>query len=390
MGISIKFLCMVYGCGFSIAALVFILLRSTFAVYRCRAFTVVYWGVGLMLAGCGLAVIEKLDNIFTSAMMIRLLVIWLLTQLALAVIMPFIWAGQRLLQTAVSQCNRPADESRRGFIKMAALGVPGTVLGVNGYGSWNAANQLDFNERELAFGNLAAELDGYKIAQLSDVHLGLFFSLDRLEQLLDDIVVRQPDILVITGDFIDDINMVQDMAAILDKYYDKFPQGIWFIWGNHEYFRDFTRIEQALKGTRVKILRNSHALLKNAARPLYLLGVDYPWERSETARAAECQSMLDEAMTGVPHNATKVLLTHHPAIIDNAFAADIDLTLAGHTHGGQIEIFGVCLLPASYKYLRGLYEENGAYAYVNNGAGSWFPIRLGCPAEVTMFILRSI
>ena len=117
--------------------------------------------------------------------------------------------------------------------------------------------------------------------------------------------------------------------------------------------------------------------------------------------------MMEEALADVPLDAVKVLLAHHSDFIEQGIAHGIDLTLTGHTHGGQFAIGQTALLPVRYRYMRGFYGAGGALGsieggtvslptrvgdlsplgYVNAGAGSWFPLRVGCPPEITIFTL---
>ena len=90
-------------------------------------------------------------------------------------------------------------------------------------------------------------------------------------------------------------------------------------------------------------------------------------------------------MQGVPQGAVTIFLAHHPDFIDDAAAYGAALVLTGHTHGGQIGVFGIPLVPPVFKYMRGLYRVKDTIGYVHCGNGSWFPYRLGCPPEIAVF-----
>ncbi len=362
----------------------FLLLWYTFPTYRCKRFIYAYWGISLAAFLCVASGAHMTPLSMPPAVVVRLAVAWLAAQCALFLLLPFCALGKAAL------CRTGKDAatfSRRCFLKGLGIAIPVFAVGYSGYGAWSAARQIVWRKYDVAVYDLADELVGYTVAQLSDVHIGLFFSTERLDALISDIARQKPQALVITGDLIDAVEEIEHIAAVLEKHCGEFLDGIWFCWGNHEYFRDFPAIQNALSKTRVHILRNENALLKDASRPFYILGIDYPWAREAEQQAKECRAMLKKSLSGVPESAVKLLLTHHPAVIDAAFARKIDLTLAGHTHGGQIAIFGVNLLPLHYKYLRGLYRQGDETAYVNSGAGSWFPLRIGCPAEVVFFRL---
>ena len=100
------------------------------------------------------------------------------------------------------------------------------------------------------------------------------------------------------------------------------------------------------------------------------------------------KNFVDRAIEGVPDDAIKILLAHHPEFIDDGAERNFPLTLTGHTHGSQFGIFGVPLFPV-FKYTRGIVKHGDSIGYVHVGNGSWFPFRLGCPPEIAYFILRS-
>jgi predicted MPP superfamily phosphohydrolase len=117
--------------------------------------------------------------------------------------------------------------------------------------------------------------------------------------------------------------------------------------------------------------------------------VDYSFERDPDARNRKYRAMIGAALKNTPTDAATILLSHHSAAIDAAFANKIDLTLTGHTHGTQVGLFGRPLYKNAFKYIRGLYEYNGRYGYVSTGVSGWFPFRFGCPPEMAVFTLKS-
>ena len=124
----------------------------------------------------------------------------------------------------------------------------------------------------------------------------------------------------------------------------------------------------------------------DGAKPLYFAGTDYPHDRAQFDALAK--SMTDEALQGIPPNAVTVLLAHHPDFIDPGAAHGVSLVLTGHTHGGQLGLFGIPIVPPLFKYMRGLYRVKDTWGYVHSGNGSWFPYRFGCPPEIACFTLR--
>lgn len=314
--------------------------------------------------------------------LLQLLIIWFMFQLFLIAFVGLLL----LLRWAWYKCSEdvPFDESRRNMLKQAAV-LP-TACGISFYGGLYASRKILDVAQEVRLKNITG-LDGFKVAQLSDVHLGYFFSLEKLDETLAHIAAQKPDVLMITGDLFDDREMNDAAVSIVDSYVKSFPQGIYFCWGNHEYRRGFAQIEAALASSDIKVLRGQSDLLVPGERPLYVLGADDPQTLQGQEREAKCRATMAQALAGVPENAVKILLAHHSRFIDYAFDQQVDLTLTGHTHGGQIGLLGMSVVPI-FKYMRGMYQQGSLYGYVNSGAGSWCPFRFGCPAEVTYFTLR--
>lgn len=280
--------------------------------------------------------------------------------------------------------HTPFDASRRRLLKYS-LAYPAAAAAAGAYGGLYERNSLVCRDFYLPVEGLEASLDGFCIAQLSDVHLGMFFSLERLQKLLRQSVDTGADVLVLTGDIFDNDAMNVEAVQLIDRFTEHFPQGIFFCYGNHEHMRDMRRIRQALENTRIRVLVNEHVRLADGGRPLYLAGVDYPFPRERFAELEKVYAA--KALENIPKEAVTVLLAHHPDFIDDGRDYGVRLVLSGHTHGGQLGIFGVPLVPPLFHYMRGLYEKDGMSGYVHSGNGSWFPYRMGCPPEIACFHL---
>jgi len=275
--------------------------------------------------------------------------------------------------------------TRRQFLQGAIAAVPAMPLAMSTYGVLGGDYNIVLNRYTLPFAQLPPALDGFTIAQISDTHIGSFFSIDKLDRVLAMVRREKPDMLAITGDLVDDLALLSPMMERLTAFQRELPQGIFYCWGNHEYFRDIGRIRRAVEASPVTLLSNCSQQVKAG---LYLAGVDYPWGKNRAEQAERRRQYFAKAVHKIPAGAFTVLLTHHPDFFDNAFAAGVPLSLAGHTHGGQVSIRGVSLLPLQYKYMRGLYSQEGCCGYVSVGTGHWFPLRIGCPAEVSLFTLK--
>ncbi len=309
--------------------------------------------------------------------------VWLMFQLFVIAMLAVYLAARYIYRKNI---NTPVDASRRHFAKALAA-VPCAAAGASLYGSFVEKDSLVVRSYSLPVQGLGKRLQGYRIAQLSDVHLGPFFDLQALRNLLDKTAAEKPDVLVITGDLFDDASTTIQAAKLLDSYADSFPQGIFYCRGNHEHFRGIALVEIALANTRVHNLVNSCELVMDDERPLYIAGVDYPMEREQFDFLQEAYT--EQAMAGIPAGAVKVLLAHHPAFFDTAAKYDTELVLSGHTHGGQLGFFGLPLAPPIFRYMRGWYRQAHSALYVHCGNGSWFPFRLGCPPEIAVFRLQA-
>lgn len=320
--------------------------------------------------------------------------VWIIAQLLLLLILLIFFlagwlagkvkAGRRDNAAATA---RTGGVTRREFLRTAAAAAPLLSLAVTARTVYATDATVIVNRYSLAFDGLPDSLAGLKIAQISDTHIGPFFSLAKFERVLAMVETERPDLLAITGDLIDDLALLDGAVKLLTDFQPRLPLGIYFCWGNHEYFRDIGRIRRALRDSPVIILENREAKVLDGERPLYLAGVDYPWAKSGAAQVERRRFLTEKALSQVPPAAFTILLTHHPDFLANAFAAEVPLTLAGHTHGGQIAVFGRSLLPVQYTFMRGLYRQGTSYGYVHTGTGHWLPLRVGCPAEISLFTL---
>ena len=284
----------------------------------------------------------------------------------------------------------PYSEERRRALKYSLV-YPAMSLAVALYG--NKIERMEIVDRffNIPVNHLPPDLQNFTVAQISDVHLGAYFSLERLEKLLERIAVAKPDILAITGDIFDDVNLNDAAIKLVDSYCDKFKYGIYYCHGNHEHFRGIQKISEQLSKTKIHWLVNESA---HVTENLYVLGVDYPPAapvmksggrgKQDELFYSQMKDYLEKALAGVPYNATVILLAHHPEFFDAATLKNIPLTLTGHTHGAQI--WGLHLLEV-FKYTRGMYQHDDCYCYVNSGCGSWFCFRLLTPPEVAYFKL---
>jgi uncharacterized protein len=241
---------------------------------------------------------------------------------------------------------------------------------------------------------LPAGLDGFRIANLGDVHIGRFIDTKELSRGIKTINDQKVDLLVVTGDLVDDVRQLGNSMRVLEQ--SNTPNKIVAILGNHEEMGDLPTI-LSIYGehkSRVTLLINKSIAITHDGATLHIVGVDYPMNpkgghmlpRAEQDAAMNAQA--DAAFTGLPKGETILALSHHPAFFRFAAAHGAQLTLAAHTHGAQIRLFGRPLIDA-YPYLQGLYRRGDSFLDVSAGFGHWLPIRFGVPREIVIITLRS-
>ena len=238
------------------------------------------------------------------------------------------------------------------------------------------ANKVpDVKEIDLTSTKLKKEV---RIVQLSDVHITRSSSENRIRRLIDKVNALTPDVIVLTGDIIDDkASAVKNYFPILDKLQAK--DGVYFVIGNHEYYNGLGQILKALHQTKIKHLMNEG--VKIADKNLYIGGVP---DKSAAMMNPYFAIKIEQAAKGGDKQNYRVLLSHNPSVADKVNKEYFDLVLSGHTHGGQIFPFNFLAQKAN-KYLAGLYNVNDTKLYVSRGVGYWGPpMRLGAPAEITL------
>ncbi|WP_251443924.1 metallophosphoesterase [Veillonella intestinalis] len=282
------------------------------------------------------------------------------------------------------QTTDEEQDSRRRFLRNALWAVPAVTAGGGVVRAYEGAKELEVNHVDLVFRSLPEYLKGYKLAQISDVHIGPFIDLHDFDKITEAVLAEKPDRLVITGDLIDELEWLNPLCGRLEELFPKIPDGIDYILGNHEYFKNLPLVLEAFSKISMRMHRNSSLRLSGGSWPVYLAGVEYSFERTGEQR----EVYLKEALANVPSEAFVILLAHHPDFIENAFAHDIPVTLSGHTHGGQIVVGDTPLVPVGTKYFKGMYRDSWKYGYVNNGTGHWFPVRYNCPREITIFTFK--
>jgi predicted MPP superfamily phosphohydrolase len=265
--------------------------------------------------------------------------------------------------------------------------LSGIILGIT--------STADFVVREetLRIAGLPADLDGFRIANLGDVHIGRFIDAQELDRGIKTLNADKVDLLVVTGDLVDDVTQLEGTMSVLEQ--NNAPYKIVAILGNHEAMGDLAKILAVYDEhrARISLLVNENIAITRGSATLHIVGVDFPMNPKgghmlpRADQDAAMSARADAAFSGLVAGETILALSHHPAFFPFAAAHGAQLTLASHTHGGQIQVFGRPLIDA-YPYLRGLYRRGDAYLDVSAGFGHWLPIRFGVPREIVIVTLR--
>jgi predicted MPP superfamily phosphohydrolase len=281
--------------------------------------------------------------------------------------------------------------TRRDFLKMlkaGAINLAALALGGVGYGLVAGPAHYTVETVSLKLPRLPREFAGLRIAQISDIHMGSWMNLDRLQQAADLVLAQKPDLLLLTGDFLFGHNFneasrghLKDLSTVLAHLAAELPS--FAVLGNHDYWTNSEAVREMLSACQITDLTNTVFTLTRGSEKIYLCGVDDVWEG--TVR-------LENVLRQLADNSAAILLAHEPDFADTSAATGrFDLQVSGHSDGGQVVIpyYGPPILPLlGKKYHSGLYKVGEMFQYTNSGLGTGaLPIRFNCPPEITLFIL---
>ncbi|MHC9420057.1 metallophosphoesterase [Sphingomonas citri] len=249
----------------------------------------------------------------------------------------------------------------------------------------NALRQPPLRDITVEVAGLPPRFDGYRLLQLSDLHLSKLFPARWAEAMVARANAAGADLIVVTGDFIDgSVAMRRDDVTPLAGL--RAPDGIWAVPGNHEYFFDYDAWMRHLAGLSVGLLPNAHAVLERGGERLVLAGVT----DASAAGTGHPAPDLAAALAGAPAGVQVVLLDHQPRNARAAAARGVALQLSGHTHGGMIVGLDRLVARGNDGFVSRRYQVGTMTLYVSNGTALWpgFALRLGRPSEMTRITLR--
>ncbi len=298
-----------------------------------------------------------------------------------SIVIWWLWSIMAAVAVLIIHRRDSVDGDRRRFLRSTAAavcaGVPAVALGAG------VITRKDFviNEVKIACAHLPKDLENLRLLQISDIHIGSFFSATDLERVVDACNQLRPDLAFVTGDLITTGRDPLD-RCIAELKRLRSGSGIWGCMGNHEYYAGIEEhVKRMAARQGIEFLREEARSLQFGQSRLNLVGVDYrPWQNLQ-----EVDGLLEPGQFNL-------LLAHTPEIFPVSARKGFDLTLSGHTHGGQVnlDVFGANFNVADLHtpYTKGLYRLPNSSIYVNSGLGTiGLPVRIGAPPEITLIHL---
>jgi hypothetical protein len=268
-----------------------------------------------------------------------------------------------------------------------AAAVPLLGLIVTGWGFWNARRTAAVVRVDVPISNLPAALQGFTVAQISDIHMGPTIKRRYLERIVARVNSLGPDMVAITGDLVDgSVHELRDQVAPLTNLTS--THGTFFVTGNHEYYSGAHDWIDALRGLGVQVLMNEHVLIHHNCDSqdseqamMVVAGVtDFSAHHFDESHRSDPHGALADAP---PHALFRLLLAHQPRSAAAAALAGFDLQLSGHTHGGQFWPWNH-FVKLQQPFTAGLHKLQSLWVYTSRGTGYWGPPkRFGAPSEIT-------
>jgi predicted MPP superfamily phosphohydrolase len=312
-----------------------------------------------------------------------------------AIVILFNWALGTILLLAVFQLTLDCSTLIAMLLRRTILTQPDSLryamaivaAVLTAYGVHQAIRIPPVKDIEIALSGLPPQFDGYKILQLTDLHISRLYPQKWTRAIVDRSNALGADAIVVTGDFIDG-TIEKRETDVEPLHHLRAPDGVYFIPGNHEYFFGYEQWMRHFSAMGLHPLANAHAVLARDGGMLVIAGVTDLSARATGNPPPDLQA----ALKGAPPGAPVILLDHQPRDAPNAAAAGVAVQLSGHTHGGMIRGLDRLVARANGGFVSGRYDVAGMTLYVNNGTALWagFAIRLGRPSELTRITLRRV
>jgi len=306
---------------------------------------------------------------------------------------PMVWLGVLfftlnllLLSDAVLWLMGAAasPEQTLGGLRLRAFAVIGLTALATGVAMRSALAGPELRRVEVELERWPRGLDGFRIVQLSDVHIGPLLDRRFAAEVVERVARVAPDLVVITGDLVD--GSVEHLGEEVAPFAGlNAPHGVWFVTGNHDHYSGADPWVARVAELGIEPLRNRRVRIGEGEASFDLAGVDD--HRGDWVHGSP--EDMEAALSGRDAERAVVLLAHDPSAFPRAVARDVDLQLSGHTHGGQIWPFRH-LVRLVVPFVEGLHRRGRSQLYVSRGTGFWGPpLRLFAPAEITEITLRA-
>jgi hypothetical protein len=276
-------------------------------------------------------------------------------------------------------------DRRRFLLNGINTGILASAGVFTGYGVAEAKQIPDIKNVRIPFQGLPPDLDGFKIVQLTDIHVSPTIKRNFVQGVVDVVNSLSADVVVLTGDLVD--GSVKRLAYDVDPLKSiQSVHGNFFVTGNHEYYSNALEWIEKVRSLNFTVLLNENCLVTHGQGRILLAGVtDY---RAGSFYESH-QSDPFKAMAGAEPAHIKILLAHQPKNIVDAARAGFDLQISGHTHGGQFYPWNL-FAGIAQPFVKGLHQYQNAQIYISGGTGYWGPpVRLGSPSEITLITLVS-
>jgi predicted MPP superfamily phosphohydrolase len=292
---------------------------------------------------------------------------------------------KRQPEAVTAAAGTESQLNRRMFLaRTSAVAAGAASVGLVGIGVATATGPPDLLQVPVRLRRLDPALRGFRIAVVSDIHLGPLAGRAHTERIVNTINAAEPDLVAIVGDLVD--GTVAELGPAAQPLRDlSAPEGTFFVTGNHEYFvEDTAEWLTELERLGVQPLRNENTVIRRGGAAFDLVGVN---DLAGGQRGDPPD--FDRALDGVDPSRPTILLAHQPVLVSEAAARGVDLQLSGHTHGGQMWPFHYVVRTVQPS-LAGLSAVADTQLYVTRGAGFWGPpVRIGAPPDVTVLTLEA-
>jgi hypothetical protein len=281
--------------------------------------------------------------------------------------------------------------ARRQFVGRTAAVAVGAPFVAGAYGLLYGRLNLQVTAQTIRLPRLPRAFEGFRICQLSDIHIGPFMPAEEIRRYAAIASAQRAEMIVLTGDFVTfDPHTQEPVVDALRGL--RAPFGVYGSLGNHDAWAGIEdSITELFRQTGVRILRGASVPITARGEFFNLIGVDFQSPRG-FGPSPPVKRLLGNIETLIDRDRVNILLSHNPDTFDRAAELGIDLSLAGHTHGGQaaLEFISPEIAPSRLvtPYVAGLFHKPGGQLYVNRGIGTIFiPIRIGAPPEITVYSL---